>query len=72
LLPGLKDFIKREVNHRDGQHFRQNFDTGQFFHFRYPFLVKYFGVNGSQKIQIWIYPLNETARTFLVLGNSDI
>lgn len=30
------------------------------------------GVNGSQKIQIWVYPLNEPARTFLVLGNSDI
>jgi len=30
------------------------------------------GVTGSQKIQIWIYPLNEPARTYLVLGNSEI
>ena len=30
------------------------------------------GVNGSQKIQAWVYPLTEPARAFLVLGNSDI
>ena len=27
------------------------------------------GVKGSQKIDVWIYPLMEPARTFLVLGN---
>ena len=28
--------------------------------------------NRSQEIQVWIYPLNEPAQTFLVLGNTDI
>ena len=30
------------------------------------------GDNRSQEIQVWIYPLNEPAQTFLVLGNTDI
>ena len=60
-MPGLKDFIKRQVNHRGGQHFRQNFDTGQFFHFRYPFLVKYFG-------NLPIYPFMKQAYSPLMTG----
>ena len=30
----LKDFIRPVVYCPDDQHFRQNFDTGQYFHFR--------------------------------------
>ena len=29
-------------------------------------------VKGSQKIQVWVYPLMEPGRTFLVLGNPEI
>jgi hypothetical protein len=29
-------------------------------------------VKNSQETHVWVYPLNEPARTFLVLGNSMI
>jgi hypothetical protein len=52
--PWLNNFIIAPKNYPSGQHFRQNFDTRQYFHCWHAISSQVFALTADKEIRIWL------------------